>query len=370
MCMARLRTFVLAGVGMAGSISWQTALADDYPTLELDGRIHLDYAIYDDDMAELGDGGEVRRARLGVEGLLSETWAYGLSVDFAGGDAEIKDALLAWSGLPRGTLTIGQFKQPFSLVNLTSSKYLTFIERPSPAALATDRRLGLGYALLDQHYTFAVSAYGQNVETGGEGLGAGARLTWTPLNKPANVIHLGAALAWEEAPDASNTVRFRARPESHVTDVRLIDTGTITGVDTLQRYGVEAAGVWGSFSVQAEYLGAAVNRERNRDVNVAGWYIFASYFLTGESRPYEAGVFGRVKPLADSGAWEMALRYSSFDLNDGTLVGGEQSNFTLGLNYYLTPQLKFQGNYTEVDSERRGVSDDPDILQFRVAFDF
>lgn len=346
---------------------------DEYPSVELQGRIQLDYAFYDEDVASLSDGGEARRARIGVEGWLAPDWGYDFNVDFAGGEAEIKDALLEYTGLPQGSVLIGQFKQPFGLANLISSKYLTFIGQPLPVlALATDRRLGVGYQLATGHYTFALSGYGQNVEAEArdEGLGAGSRFTYAPLNEPGRVLHFGIAAAWEEAPDASETIRFRARPESHVTDVRLINTGSVSGVESLTRYGLEAAAVLGSFSLQGEWLGTSVQRDVLADVDVNGWYVFASYFLTGESRPYDGGVFARVKPLSDSGAWELALRYSSLNLDDGPVAGGEEQNVTLGLNYYLTPHIKFQTNYTQVQSERQGVQDDPSIVQFRAAYDF
>lgn len=364
----------IAGICLAALASTTPARAapGGYPTLEVSGKIHLDYAFYFSDRLEFGDAGELRRAEFGFEGLLQEDIAYDVGLDFAGGEVEIKDALLIFMGLPRGRVRVGQFKQPLSLVTLTSSTYLTFIGTPLPATLATGRRLGVGYFIGSGAYTLAVSGYGQNLNYEGkeEGLGVGARLTFAPINRPKRVLHFGIAAAWEQAPDAADTVAFSARPEAHTTDIRLVRTGPITGVDSLKRFGLEAAGVWGPFSLQGEILRVNVSRRTGPDVTAQGWYLFASYFLTGESRPYDQGVFGRVHPIADTGAWEIALRYSSLDLSDGAMRGGEEQNITLGLNYYLTSHLKFQMNYTRVDSQRRGFSADPAILQFRVAFDF
>lgn len=363
-----------AGIAGLALLAATTAVTgqDDFPTIQLGGRAQLDYAFYDDDARDLGDGGEVRRARLFAAGDLAPDWSYKAQFDFAGGDVATKDLYIAYTGLSAGTLTIGQFKQPLSLENLTSSKYLTFVERALPTGLASDRRLGIGFDTSGDRYRFSASAYGQEVEEEGldEGLGAGARLAYTPFRDQSRLLHLGIAAAWEESPDATDTLRLRARPESHVTDVRLVDTGTMAGVEDLTRAGLEAAWVHGPFSLQGEYLGIDVNRRNEPDFSGDGWYVFGSWFLTGESRPYKDGAFGRVKPRGSRGAWEVALRYSTLDFNDAGTGGGTEDNLTLGLNYYVTSHLKFQGNYTQVDSTRDGVSDDPNILQFRAAYDF
>lgn len=354
---------------LAGSLE---AAADDYPTVELGGRAHLDYAFYDDDVRELGDGGELRRGRLFAAGQLAEDWSYKVQFDFAGGDATPKDVKVTYTGLPAGTITIGNFKQPLSLENLTSSKYITFVERALPTSLAFDEQLGVGYQHVGERHFFAASAFGQPVDEEGvdEGLGAGARFAYTPVRGDRDLLHLGVAGAWEQAPDASDTLRLRARPESHVTDVRLVDTGTLTGVEDLTRAGLEAAWVRGPFSLQAEAIRVDVNRRTVPDYAATGWYLFGSWFVTGESRPYKEGEFGRVKPRGDAGAWEVALRLSALDFDDAGVAGGTEDNVTLGVNYYVTSHFRFMGNYTRVESTREGVDDDPGILQFRMAYDF
>lgn len=354
---------------LAGSLE---AAADDYPTVELGGRAQFDYAFHDDDVRELGDGGELRRGRLFAAGELAEDWSYKVQFDFAGGDATPKDIVVHYSGLPAGTVTIGNFKHPFSLENLTSSKYVTFVERSLPTNLASGYGLGVGYQHTGERHTFTASAYGRPVDEDGidEGLGTGARLAYTPVRTETGLLHLGVAGAWEEAPDATDTLRLRARPESHVTDVRLVDTGTMTGVEDLTRAGLEAAWVQGPFSVQAEAIRVDVNRRHDPDYTADGWYVFGSWLVTGESRPYKEGEFGRLRPRGDGGAWEVALRLSSLDFDDAGVAGGTEDNLTLGVNYYVTSHFRFMGNYTRVESTREGVDDDPGILQFRMAYDF
>ena len=49
------------------------------------------------------------------------------------------------------------------------------------------------------------------------------------------------------------------------------------------------------------------------------------------------------------GAWEVAARYSSLDLNDGGVRGGVQNAVTLGLNWDLYPNTRNMWNYVYND---------------------
>ena len=128
-------------------------------------------------------------------------------------------------------------------------------------------------------------------------------------------------------------------------------------------------------SIQGEYIATEVKRENGFE-NAAfdGAYIYASWFLTGESRPYKAkkGKFGRVKPISKDGfgAWEVAMRYSTLDLNDGVITGGEMDNITFGLNWYANPNVRFMANYIMVDTDEKAGNDDPRIFQMRAQVDF
>ena len=45
------------------------------------------------------------------------------------------------------------------------------------------------------------------------------------------------------------------------------------------------------------------------------------------------------------GAWQVGLRYDWLDLNSGQISGGQNQDCTLGLNWFLNPNLRFQLNY-------------------------
>ncbi|MEE3199405.1 MAG: porin, partial [Planctomycetota bacterium] len=130
--------------------------------------------------------------------------------------------------------------------------------------------------------------------------------------------------------------------------------GTVAGADGEFRYGVEAAYVNGAFSLQGEFMGSSVSADDN--VSYTGWYVMGSYFLTGESRPYDSkrGIFKRVKPAKEFawgeswGATELAARYGSVNYSD--FVGGVTlDDLTVGVNIYHNPVFRTMLNYVYSD---------------------
>ena len=363
--------------------------------LKMGGRVQLDVAGITADDAMLmeynvdglrGIGTEFRRARLFMEGSFYEHGIFKAQYDFAGNDeVKFKDVFIGLRKLPGvGTVRAGHFKEAFSLDELTSSKYITFMERALPVeAFAPSRNTGIGFhdAVLDERMTWAVGGFRGDTPDGearfeqGANYDVTARLTGLPVyaNEGRQLVHLGFAYSHSFSDDG---VRYRSRPEAHLSPVRFVDTGVVAtqGVDTL---GGEFAMVMGPFYAQAELIAALVDGGRNNpDPNFWGGYGQVSWFLTGENKKYKTsvGVFDRVKPknrfsLKEGGwgAWELAARYSYLDLNDKGIRGGIQSDTTLGVNWYLYSNLRLMLNW--VHAIENGVGE-ADIVESRVSLDF
>jgi phosphate-selective porin OprO and OprP len=364
-----------------GGLSMETA--DGNFSFEVIGRIQVDAAFYDEDVEDLGSGTTLRRARIGVEGTLFQDWGFKSEFDFADEEVSLADVYLQYIGFDPIEITVGHFKQPFSLQNITSSNEITFMERAltHEAFVEPNRRIGMGVGSGGDHYSANIGVFGETAsgdagedDEGNEfdsGFSVAGRVTYAPIATGTRVVHGGAAVKWRD-PSGGEDTQFRTRPESNVTEVRLVDTGALDGVEDVQIYGLEAAGVLGPFHAQSEYMLTDVNRNTGV-ADFDGWYVQGGYFFTGESRPYSAeeGKWERVEPEGLRGAWEIALRYSAVDLTDGGIEGGEEDNLGVALNWYPNYYLRFAANYIKViDHERQGLSDEPSIFQVRAQVAF
>jgi len=367
-------------IGGAGMTAAAPALAN--PEFKLRGRMHLDAALWDEDNVPLNDSVFFRRTRIGVTGKIDDVWSGIIEYDFAENGSSANDVMINRK-LGDGTLKIGQFKVPMGLNELTSSNSILFIERATPSNLVADaRRIGIGYDWFKGDLGFQAMAYGRAIgssQNGDTPLGLGGRFVYAPKLGDDSFFHFGVSAAYEDRRDDS-TARYRDRPEARPGGgVRLIDTGNIADVDTTMKYGIELAYQTGPFSVEAEYLNVDVNRDVGAEPSFGGYYVQASYVLTGEKRGYRNGVFRGVTPgQAGRGAWELAARFSSADLIDSGFQGGEQDNFTLGLNYYASANVRFMLNYIMIDvsdsaAVANGVtvgSDKPNVVLARAQFHF
>ncbi|MBN8741171.1 MAG: porin [Xanthomonadaceae bacterium] len=271
-----------------------------------------------------------------------------------------------------GDFRLGQFKTPVGFEEgAIGSGSTTFLERALPVqAVNQGRRIGVDwtYENLPGWLLNAAWFSGGDLNGDNDGTTWAARAVYNPVKNDTTVVHLGAAASAEERDD--EIARIRARPEANLTAIRLIDTGNLAGAERIRRVGLEGAWAQGPFSLQGEYLTIAAARRTARDFSGDGAYLSGSWVLTGESRPYKSGGFGNVKPRHDYGAVEVALRYSTLDLNDGLVAGGRQHDWTLGANWYLGQHIKLQANYIRAFSDKGALALDPKITEVRAQIHF
>lgn len=360
--------------------------ADKSFEVQIGGRIHNDWAFMEGDdslstqFGEFEDGTEFRRARLSVSGLMYEKVEFKTQLDFATGSAVFRDVYLGLRKLPViGNIRFGQFKEPFGLDELTSSNFITFMERSLANAFVPSRHTGIMVhdRELKERVSWALGVFKDTndfgLATGDENYAVTGRITGLPWYEEdgRRLVHLG--LAYSRRNTASQ-FRFRERPETHLAP-RLVDTGVFPA-EALNLVGAETAVVFGPAAVQAEYIRADSDTGTPLDSSFNGFYVYGSFFLTGEHRSYRASeaAFSRIRPRKSflsrrggPGAWEVAVRYSKIDLDDAPIKGGELRDWTAGLNWYLNPNTRIMWNYVRADLENRGTAD---IFQMRFQVDF
>lgn len=343
------------------------------------GRAQFDVAVHDDDVTDVGDGAEVRRLRFFGAGKMYEDFKYKVQVDFeTDGDVDIEDAYIAYTKLKPVTIRVGNFKAYYSLEELTSSKYITFMERGSiNDAFVLGRRLGVGVETGADNYSFAAGIFNEDDDSGGAAeadWAVAGRATYAPLAEKTRVVHFGLGAAYEYIDEGGITFEST---ENHISR-DFVDTGALAFGQSVTRINPEFAVVYDNLSLQAEYMKVSLEQGANAagveqaDPDFDGFYVYGSWFVTGEHRNYNAksGSFGRTK--ASDGV-ELAIRYSNLDLTDDGIVGGEMDNITLAANYYFNPHVILKLNYLHQnidDAATSGVDEDQNAVMARFQIDF
>jgi phosphate-selective porin OprO/OprP len=388
-------------------------------TFKLRGRILLDAVDATAERDGLPDYHarqfKARQLFLGVEGQ-NGRWGYRLEGGAVSGGAwGWDDAIIDYRLGKQTTLLVGNQKAA-SLEGLTSFKSITFMERGAYGdvidagyALSLEAvHVGTNWSLWGAlqgdtiNRTDAVGGYDPNQAV--ERMGATLRGTWSPQLSQDDRLHLGA---WVRRRDrggetgftysaAANTA-FRPQASSGAT---LFSTGAVGDGDTT--LALEAAWIHRALSMQAEAARIRVDRigtdvsaalgGRNFDIVTA--YASASWFATGETRPYNPnGSFGRIRvahPLdrGGFGALEFAARYDYADFSDmaandavapslqtGLATAGTYQAVTLGANWYPYSYVRLSGNLTRARIDNRpiaGVQLDADVTvaQARLQLEF
>lgn len=335
----------------------------------------------------------LRRARFKFDGNIYEKFDYSLEYDMAnavnensGQQAPTQNNVVdsafpcnVWMQLRDvplfGRLRIGNQVVPLGMTNNTYQGFLPFMERadnmdsfygafsegfnPGIAAInwTESERIAWRYGL----YRPLKNSFGIGINN----YTVSGRVTTLPVYEDdgARLIHIG--LSGSQGSLVNDDFRLRAKPAlrngpGYALPV-LVDTGTLPG-DSQFMIGPELAAVFGRWTFQTEWTGQFIsdaftaNGQSQGTAFFHGGYAQMLFFMTGEHQAYEKreGVFGRVVPhhsvrvgrgAGIGGAWQVGARVSFLDLTDKAIDGGQIVDMTLGLNWFLNPNMKIQGNY-------------------------
>ncbi|MFZ5700735.1 MAG: porin [Pseudomonadota bacterium] len=346
----------------------------DGVTIRPHGRLQVDALLVNSGDGNTPTGTQLRRLQLGAAGRISPEFRYNVEVAYAGRQLGVEDAIIAWAPGSNDEVIVGHFKPPVTLDELTSDNYTLFLERSAYASLlAPGRRVGIGYTHWSKDWGIRASISGErdDVALDGarqEGWVAAARLHGNLLAGSPDVLHLAASTYYIRPSSTDRLFSYSVKPEASRA-LAALSTGSFTASSGLF-LGAEAAWSHGPFQFVAEG-----GRLRLSDVSGSqnaqlwGWSAQASWRITGERRPYDskAGSFGRIVPAHPigkgwSGGWEVGLRMSQADLNDGLLTGGKLTTWGAVVNWIPVTHLRLSGNAILARTERMGLPDNEQLL--------
>ena len=144
--------------------------ADGKFKMKIRGRLETDYNHVDQDtrITTFPDvsATELRRARIGVEGILLYDWKYIVEVDFANDAVVMKDAYLQYQGFKVYDepllLRIGNFKTLNTFEDETSDRFVDTMERAAFInAWDIERQIGFMAAYYAPHVNLAAGIFGE-----------------------------------------------------------------------------------------------------------------------------------------------------------------------------------------------------------------
>jgi phosphate-selective porin OprO/OprP len=391
---------------------------DSANSIRLRGVIHTDSRYFFDDAAPDGSNGWLlRRVRPTLEGTVGGLFDFRFTPDFAGGRTVIQDAYVTHKFKPEFVVQVGKFKTPFGLERLQSASDLRFLERSLANNLVPNRDLGLqiGGDIAGGKLSYSVAWLngvndGQSSENNptadaetNNDKDIALRIASTPFRDSDNFAlqNLTVALAGTYADSVGAAGRtllpgqYRSPGQQSIFAYRTI-AGSPTIADGERiRWSPQFHYAFRNYSLLGEYV--AVSQGVSRTIGTArraatlnhnGWQLQCGWFVTGEDQSFRSPTIKSpyAKGAGGWGAVELTARVSELSLDDETFAGAaasfadpaaavrNASAWAIGVNWYLTPNVKWLLNYerTEYEGGTASGADRPDeevlLSRFQIAF--
>lgn len=332
-------------------------------------------------------GANLRRGRVGVEGEALGALEYSFIWDFGGGDpndwSSIYEAQVAYTGLGWGAIRLGAFKLQHLPEFSGSSFDLPFLERATISNLAAsvasgDTRVALGLEARGERWNGSLYVTNGVLSTRNDGRqrGVAGRLAALVVDRPEAQIQLGLNGAWRFETGGGGA-GFGDYPELRVDTRQFLDTGTLRA-DATHAVGPEVTARLGPLVVEAVWQRLGVDAPAGGGARrFDGWYVQGIHPLLGPGRRRSAltGTWARPavpEPLdlaaGRFGALELAGRYSTADLRDGSTRGGRQRIWTAALNWFPRRDLRITAQYADGTIDLDGRDRDFRAVGLRIAF--
>lgn len=298
-----------------------------------------------------------RRARLLGTGYLEKHFGYLVMIALERPSSPLQFAWLEYTHHPALKIRVGQFKEPYSMEELTADLYLDLLERSigtSNFSPAQDLGAMIHGKLLKNRLEYAMGVFngrGKNTEDNTDSKDFAGRLTVAPLAGLAQkwtktvILGVNGTLGKQNEDFSSKSLTTAAQTKfwTYANGVSLTDDRA--------RLGVDMEWLVGPASLKSEWARTTFGKIRKgtltADAIFSSWYVSTSYLLTGEDKPRSKPV----KPKRGLGAWELALRYEEFLAEQSMIQQGfatgshEVRAITSGINWTPNHHIRLSFNH-------------------------
>ena len=342
-----------------------------------DYRLQIGALVHADGRFALGSDAEavavtdtflIRRLRPYLRGRLAKNFAFYLNPDFAGGTVTLQDAYVDTVFSPAFRIRLGKGKTPFGLERLQPASNLLFFERALPTSIVPNRDVGVavlgdisgGLVSYQAGVVNGVADGGSGDVDNNDGKDLAGRLAVRPFvrnqSSPFRGLTAGIASTWghQEGSSALPTLRTASLLQAYFSYAGAVADGARSRYSPHLSYYNEAfAGI-----VEYVHTGTAVRKgDVAGDIALDSWQVAGSWMLTGEAatdgttavRPRANFDFG----AGHLGAFQVVARYHALKVDDRAFTlgfatagsSGKADAWTVGLNWYLTPNFKYVANF-------------------------
>ena len=366
--------------------------ADGDNKLKIGGYMQLDGRWFVGDDASNGANEFLfRRVRPQLQGTVFKYFDFRIMPDFAGSTLVLQDAYVDARYFPQASLRLGKFKLPVGLERLRSATALTFVERGLPTNLIPNRDIGgeLHGDLLRGALSYSLGIF-NGVQDGGiqdsdvndDKDFAGRLFTQPFLDSsvgPLRGLGIGFAGTYGHEKGSATTPDLpslrsggQQRVFRYVTDSPATAAGTAFADGDRYRWTPQGYYYWKALGILGEYVSSsqriAFGGTHAQATNDA-WQVETSYVITGEDASFKGVVPAQsFDPFRGTwGALQLAFRYGQLNVDDAVFslgaadpsksVSGE-SEYAVGINWYLNKAVKLVLNYEETSFDGGAKSGD------------
>ena len=307
--------------------------------IQFAGYTQVRYQVFDENTKK--DGFDIRRARFDMKGNFTPYFAYRLQADFAG-SPKLLDAYAEIKLNDYFNITVGQFRIPFSLENLTSMNKFELIDFSQNVDAFTAR----GKDVIGNHNGRDIG-----IQVGGALIKSGSN---TLAEYRLGVFNGSGINIADTANEAKDIVgRLIIYPIKGLTFGASYYNGWAKAIkpasefvgrsQVRNRFGIEASYTTTRLSLKSEYI-----KGKDGNTDKSGWYLLAGYYIIPQKL-------------------QVVCKYDIYDPNIDT-DKNITTNYVAGVNYHFNSWSRLQAFYTLREEQGTSVNNNYLSFQYQIGF--